>query len=218
MDQFTSQVGKPDSLLGIFCANLQVRHIPWPNDVGLVISDSGVSRSAVESLNERRNECQAALRQLTEGGFEINNLSEIGQQELSDVNDLLSERLFKRVRHVVDENMRVVQGMTALREGNSKEFGRLMFESHESSKNLYEVSHENLDLLVNMARGLPGVLGSRLTGAGLGGSTITMVKARHLAEFVKEIGSEYERESGNQPSVYATQIPGGIVVEECGKK
>ncbi|MFX0106678.1 MAG: galactokinase, partial [Candidatus Hodarchaeota archaeon] len=210
MDQFTSQLGKEDSLLGIRCTSLQTEDIPLDSQLKLIISDSKVSRAAGEVLNKRRLECQKALAVLREGGWDIRNLSDIRKESIENINEYLGETLARRVRHVVLENARVDEGIQALRSGNLTQFGLLMEASHKSSKDLYEVSHDNLDLLVEIARSLEGVIGSRLTGAGLGGATITLAREKDSTRIAETITQRYEKETGITPEVMVTGIPGGV--------
>ncbi len=213
MDQFTSQLGDPNSVLAIKCFNLQTKSIQMTPKLKMVITDSKVSRLAGDVLNERRAECLSALTQLNESGMDLRNLSEIGPEQLEDVDDILDERLARRVRHVVLENVRVREGINALEEEDLRRFGVLLYESHKSSKELYEVSHPRLDLLVDIARSHKGVYGSRMTGAGLGGATLSMVADEYVAGFRKEISEAYEAQTGATPDVYVSDIPGGVLVD-----
>lgn len=213
MDQFTSQLGDPNSVLAIKCFNLQTKSIQMTPKLKMVITDSKVSRLAGDVLNERRAECLSALTQLNESGMDLRNLSEIGPEQLEDVDDILDERLARRVRHVVLENVRVRKGINALEEEDLRRFGVLLYESHKSSKELYEVSHPRLDLLVDIARSHKGVYGSRMTGAGLGGATLSMVADEYVAGFRKEISEAYEAQTGATPDVYVSDIPGGVLVD-----
>ena len=214
MDQFASQLSKPGNLLAIHCASLRIGDIPLSPDVELVVTDTMVPRPASDALNERRTECQSALAQLTEAGGDSKNLSEIVPDQLGAVNAVLEETLARRVRHVVMENSRVQRGMDILREGRLKDFGQLMYESHASSRDLYEVSHPQLDFLVELARQQKGVLGSRLTGAGLGGAIISLVKTKHVDEFIRSVTQDYENATGQTPSILAGRPPGGVIVQE----
>ncbi len=213
MDQFTSQMGEPNSLLAIKCSNLQTKNVPLSADMKLVIVDSGVSRFAGETLNERQSECLAALKALTDGGWELNSLSELSPEHLSAVEDLLEEKLAKRVRHIVLENERVREGIRALEDNDLRRFGVLMYASHESSRDLYEVSHPRLDLLVDIARSNKAVFGSRMTGAGLGGATLSVVAKEYVTNFTQEITSAYQSHTGNAPEVLVCDVPGGVKVE-----
>jgi galactokinase len=212
MDQFTSQLGKPNSLLAIRCSNLVTGDIPWNPQLRLVIVDSGIKRAAGDVLNERRLECQKALQILLEEGWVVSDLSEIQLDKLDTIEDILGETLARRVMHVVLENERVRSGVKALREGRFEDFGSLMYESHTSSRDLYEVSHPMLDTLVEFAKKKKGVIGSRLTGAGLGGATLSVVKEKDSPAFIQEIRKDYESETNSVPEIIETTIPGGVVV------
>ncbi|MFW9912852.1 MAG: galactokinase [Candidatus Thorarchaeota archaeon] len=213
MDQFTSQLGKPNSVLVIKCGNLQTKSIQMSSKLKMVIIDSKVSRLAGDVLNDRRTECLAALKQLNESGMNLQSLSEIGPDQLDVVDDILEDRLARRVRHVVSENARVREGIDALEKADLRRFGSLLYESHVSSKELYEVSHPRLDLLVDIARGHKGVYGSRMTGAGLGGATLSVVADEYVEGFIEEVTEAYESQTGEIPDAYVSEIPGGVLVE-----
>ncbi|TFG13566.1 galactokinase [Candidatus Thorarchaeota archaeon] len=213
MDQFTSQLGKPNTLLSINCGNMVTRDVDFSPNLRLVTIDSKVSRPAKAALNERRKECQVALKQLRAAGWDIGKISDINPAYLDQISDTLEPLLEKRVRHVVNENIRVKEGITALRSDDYKRFGQLMYESHQSSKNLYEVSHPRLDLLVEIASEKKGVIGSRLTGAGLGGSVLVIVDEQKAAMVADDILQDYQKESGIESKARISSIPGGVLVE-----
>ncbi|MFX0054242.1 MAG: galactokinase [Promethearchaeota archaeon] len=213
MDQFTSQLGQQDSVLAIKCGNLQTKSILMSSNLKMVITDSKVSRPAGDVLNERRAECLSALKQLNESGMNLQSLSDIGSDQLDAVDDILEDKLARRVRHVVSENVRVREGIDALEKADLRRFGVLLYESHTSSKELYEVSHPRLDLLVDIARSHKGVYGSRMTGAGLGGATLSLVANKYAQDFKEEISEAYESQTNETPDVYVSEIPGGVMVE-----
>lgn len=213
MDQFTSQLGRPDSLIAIQCSSMQVQHIAVPTEGQFVIVDSMVSREAKDVLNQRREECRTALRTLQSHGWNIATLSAIRWGQVPQILDLLDDKLQLRVRHVIDENTRVQEGIRALKTGDLRQFGQIMNRSHDSSRDLYEVSHPRLDMLVAMSREIEGVLGSRLSGAGLGGSIISLVKANRVKDYIKTIGRKYEQETGTRAVIRPIRIPGGAVTE-----
>jgi len=214
MDQFTSQLGKPDSLLAIQCANLMTKDVSVPNDVLFIVVNSMVSRTAGSVLNERKIECTNALATLREAGWNVGNLSSIKPEQLSEVSEILDDTLTRRVTHIVHENQRVRDGISALIEGHLERFGNLMIESYASSRDLYEVSHPNLDTLMNIGKMIPGVLGCRLTGAGLGGSLLILSRRTGAVEIAQKIVREYEIETGLMAEVSMCSVPGGVVVEE----
>ena len=179
----------------------------------MVIIDSKVSRLAGDVLNDRRAECLSALKHLNEGGMNLQSLSEIGPDQLEAVDDILEDKLARRVQHVVSENARVREGVDALKKADLRRFGVLLYESHVSSKDLYEVSHPRLDLLVDIARSHKGVYGSRMTGAGFGGATLSLVADEYVEAFIEEAAQAYESQTGDAPDVYVSGIPGGVLVE-----
>jgi galactokinase len=188
--------------------------VPIKKDLKLLVVDSMVRRSASETLNQRRRECQNVVENLNEAGWKINNLSEISETQLDEACENLDDILSRRLRHVVYENARVQDAITFLKQGKVRGFGSLMYESHESSRDLYEVSHPRLDMLVEIARRQEGVIGSRLTGAGFGGAILCMVKERLADTIAKNICSEYQKETGDKPTTILCEIPDGVKTEE----
>ncbi len=209
MDQFTSQLCQRNSVLGIYCATLETENVPLSPDVSMVIIDSMVSRAAGEALNTRRDECAEALQTLVQNGWQVSTLTDIAPEQLVQAERLLDDRHAKRVRHVVMEHARVLQAMMLLRENRMHEFGHLMYLSHNSSRDLYEVSHPRLDLLVDIASRQKDVIGSRLTGAGLGGAVLAFVKRSGVELFERTVSKEYERETGIEPRTIVGGVPGG---------
>jgi galactokinase len=210
MDQFTSQMGKAKSLLSINCANLETTQVPIKDELKLLVIDSMVSRSASEALNQRRRECQRAVKHLNEAGWKIENLSEISKTQLDDACQNLDDILSRRLCHIVHENTRVRDAISFLRNDEIERFGELMFESHESSRELYEVSHPRLDMLVEIARRQEGVIGARLTGAGFGGVILCLIKEKLADTITRNISSEYEKETGDKPNTILCEIPDGV--------
>ncbi len=217
MDQFASQLGKTESLIGINCLNLQTEDVAFDMNAKFVVVDSMVSRESSSALNQRRLECMEALNELQHNGWNIQNLSSIGLADLGEVEGILDDTHSRRVRHIVSENARVLEGISALREGDSKRFGEIMYESHNSSRNLYEVSHPHLDLLVDISRRQEGIFGCRMSGAGFGGSVLALVDMRHLKSFISNTKKEYETETGVCPHVMEVSIPGGVQVQHFRK-
>ncbi|MHA2378946.1 MAG: galactokinase [Candidatus Thorarchaeota archaeon] len=213
MDQFTSQLGIPDSFLSIDCSNLQTANIPIDKAIRLVVVDSMVSRAASDVLNQRKMECTKSLRSLQESGWKLESLSEIQPESLPEVEDILDDRHSRRVKHVVLENRRVMQGIQALRKGDLERFGAIMKASHASSRDFYEVSNPRLDFLTKIARNKDGVIGSRMTGAGFGGAVLAVVNENHVAQFRRSISEEYLAETGLEPDVLVANVPGGVVLE-----
>lgn len=214
MDQFTSQLGKPNALLGIHCGNMITQDVPLPEDITFIVLNSMVTRAASDILNERRAECLTALTTLTEANWDIHNISAISNSDLPTISETLDEVLTNRVTHIVKENQRVRDGIAAIKDNNWKAFGKIMIESHNSSRDLFEVSHPNLETLMKIAKQRDGILGCRLTGAGLGGNLLLLSKQKTVERVLTEIAQEYERETGLYPETAICSIPGGVVVED----
>ncbi len=209
MDQFTSQLCQPHSILSIDCTTLETENIPLSPDICIMIIDSMVSRAAGDILNKRRKECIEAVQILVQNGWRISKLTDIPPERIPQAEALLDSTHAKRMMHVVIENARVIRAKELLRENNLQDFGRVMNLSHISSRELYEVSHPRLDLLVEITGRQQGVIGSRLTGAGLGGAILALVKRRDLTLVGQAVSKEYERETGEIPRIITSEIPGG---------
>ncbi len=181
LDQATSVFGRADHLVSLDCQTEEIRTVPFPAELALVIADSGKKHSLLASqYNTRREECAAAAKALG-----VAALREVTPEQLESAHGSLGEVLFRRAAHVVGENARVWQAVAALERGDAAAMGELMNASHESSRTNFENSSGELDLLVARAREIPGVLASRLTGGGFGGGTVTLVRAGQ-AEAVTE--------------------------------
>jgi galactokinase len=189
MDQFASRLGRSDHALLIDCRSLDARHVPMPlGGHRLVIVDSGVRRELADSAyNQRRTECEEAVALLHGVDASITSLRDVTPDKLSEHEKRLPPDLFARCRHVVSENHRVLEACERLATGDLPGFGRLMNASHLSLRNDFEVSHPALDRLVEEARQVDGVLGSRLTGAGFGGCTVNLVAESALSELEERL-------------------------------
>jgi galactokinase len=185
LDQATSVFGRADHVVFLDCRSEEISTIPFPAGLVLVIAQSRGKHDLVESLyNRRREECAAAARALG-----VANLREVTRSQLEGAEPNLDPILWRRAAHIVGENERVWRAVEILKSGGSSiEFGALMNASHESSRINFENSTAELDHLVELARSRPGVLGSRLTGGGFGGGTVTLVEAGHATDLVAHLG------------------------------
>ena len=215
MDQFVSANGKAGHALLLDCATLEREYIPV--DLGgcaLVIADCKKPHNLVESkYNERREEVEEALR-LLKKRIKADSLSRIEPYLLEEYKTLLPERIYRRAKHVVEECDRVNRAARFLREKNISGFGELLNASHASLSELYEVTGRELDSLAHAAQDHPACLGSRMTGAGFGGCTVSVVLKEGLASFKEYVAERYERETGFRAVFYDAEIADGIVVEE----
>lgn len=203
LDQATSVFGRADHAVFLDFRTEWIRTIPFPHGLALVIADSGAKHSLVQGeYNERREQCHAAAQTLG-----ANFLCEITTEQLMAAP--LDPLVRRRALHVVGENERVWRAVQLLAEGDSLGFGDLMTASHESSRVNFENSTPDLDLLVEIASSLPGVLGARLTGGGFGGSTITLVEATNASLVAEELSRLYRERSKNIPQVFICRLADG---------
>ena len=208
LDQVTSVFGRADHLVYLDCKTDEIRTIAFPAGFALIIADTGVKHSLLQSkYNTRREECAAAARALG-----VATLRDVSVEKLNTAQRSLEPVLFRRAAHIVGENDRVWRAADALQIGNVSAIGELMNASHESSRTNFENSTAELDLMVSIAQSLNGVLGARLTGGGFGGGTVSLVEAARADSVVEELRSRYAQESGHTPTVFVCCIADGAAV------
>jgi len=212
MDQFISSLARSDHALWIDCRSLQHEAVPVSPQAVAVIADTGVRRElATSAYNERRSQCEEGVRLLQKHLPGITALRDVPPVALARWKDDLPEVVYRRCVHVVRENRRVLNMVEALRQGDLEQGGRLMDASHTSLRDLYEVSCPELDLMVEIAQGLPGCWGSRLTGAGFGGCTVSLVQSERAEAFARDLAAAYEKQTGRQAQVFLARPAGGAV-------
>jgi galactokinase len=211
MDQFASIFGEQDRALLLDCRSLEHRSIPLPLDeITLVACHSGSPRRLEASAyNERRAQCEAAVAAIAALEPGVTALRDVTPDMLAAVRGRLDPVAARRAEHVVAENARVLDAIEAFGAGNLMELGRLFYASHASLRDLYEVSSPELDLLVDIARATPGVVGARLTGAGFGGCTINLVRRDAVDAFREAVMRDYPARSGLAPRVFAVEAAAG---------
>lgn len=211
MDQMISSLGRAGHALFIDTRTLDHRSVPVPQaEVCFVIANTNKPRDLVQSAyNERRAQCDAAVEILRQRLPNVRALRDVSEPEFEALAGLLPETLRKRARHVVTENARVLRSVKALADGDRESFGALMNRSHDSLRNDYEVTGPELDALVDAARACEGVFGSRMTGAGFGGCTISLVRSDAVPQFQTEVAARYAREIGLQATFYVCQAADG---------
>jgi galactokinase len=209
MDQFIAALGRAGHALLLDCRSLEFEQVPV-RGAEVVVIDSGVRRQLVDSAyGERRRQCEAAAAKLAQAGRGIRALRDVTLADLKHHAYRLSPVELRRARHVVSENERTLQAAQALEDENLEAFGRLMVASHHSLRDDYEVSCPELDLLVELALATPGVYGSRLTGAGFGGCTVTLAQAGSVALMQEELVPRYRQQTGSEPMLFATAPAAG---------
>lgn len=221
MDQFIACLGRADHALFIDTRSLAYEPTPLPEQgVALIIGNTNKQRGLVDSeYNTRRAECEEAVRVLQLANPNVQALRDVSLSELDAARNRLSERTYRRARHVITENDRVLASVRALREGRIAEFGRWMNDSHDSLRDDYEVSCAELDAMVEAARGLPETFGSRMTGAGFGGCTVSLVASDAVPRFMDRVGEAYKAATGRTATFYACRASDGArVVWPAGRE
>lgn len=216
MDQYASACGVKGHAMLLDCAKIECEQVPIDlKDYSLVIANCNKPHNLVESkYNERRAETEEALK-LLQKELKVNALAEISPEEFSAVGKrLLSGIIYKRAKHVVEECKRVENAAAAMKAGDMLTLGKLLNASHDSLRDLYEVTGKELDTLQESALLTPYCVGSRMTGAGFGGCTVSLVKTDYKQAFVDFIVDNYTSKIGYAPSVYQAEIDDGITVEK----
>lgn len=213
MDQFAVAMGKKEHAILLMCDTLEYKHVPFRSgEYRLVIGNTNKQRGLVDSkYNERRAQCEQAVSELR---AEFPELRLLGQLTLEQFNGakhaIADDTVRRRAQHVVEEIDRVLQSMKVLEQGDLAAFGRLMNGSHDSLRDLYEVTGVELDTMVDAARSVPGVLGSRMTGAGFGGCTVSLVHRDAVERFIDEVGRVYREKTGLTADFYVCDIGDGV--------
>lgn len=211
MDQFAVAMGKKDHAIFLDTSDLSYEYAPCVLDgAKIVITNSKVKHSLVDSAyNDRRNECATALKAL-QSELDIQALGDLTPEEFEAHKSLIKDEIqLQRAKHAVYENQRTIDAVTALKAGDIESFGKLMNQSHISLRDDYDVSCEEIDILVDLAWKIPGVLGSRITGGGFGGCTVSIVKDESVDTFIETIGKTYLEKVGHEAEFYTVDIGDG---------
>jgi galactokinase len=217
MDQFASACGVEDHCLLFDTRSLAWEPVPLPPGSAIVVADSGVRRSlATSAYNERRAACEKSVELLANYKPGIRSLRDVSSIEFAAYGEYLPKDIARRAEHIVKEIARVQDAVVALRRGDARLFGGLMFSGHASLRDLYEVSCPELDALVEIARNQPGCFGARLTGAGFGGCTVNLVEAAQAEKFIQGLKDGYQQRTGRQAQVYLCKASAGASAQQAG--
>ena len=211
MDQFAVAMGKKDNAILLDCNTLKYDYVPVVlKDEVIVIANTNKRRGLADSkYNERRAECDEALAEL-QTKLPIKALGELSIEQFEANKDLIKSPVRqKRAKHAVYENQRTLKAQKELSAGNLAEFGKLMNQSHISLRDDYEVTGVELDTLAALAWEQPGVVGSRMTGAGFGGCTVSIVKKDKVDDFIKNVGEAYKNKIGYAADFYIASVSDG---------
>ncbi|WP_122643097.1 galactokinase [Luxibacter massiliensis] len=211
MDQFTVAMGKKGHAIFLDTSNLSFQYAPVElEDAKIIITNSKVKHSLVDSkYNERRQECADALAALQEE-LDIHSLGDLDMDIFNKFKEAIHDPVqVQRARHAVSENQRTIEAVRALKDGDISSFGKLMNQSHISLRDDYEVSCPEVDTLVELAWAIPGVIGSRITGGGFGGCSVSIVKNDAIDTFIDTVGKAYKEKVGHEADFYTVEIGDG---------
>lgn len=211
MDQFASAMGKENNAIFLDTSDLSFEYAPIKLDgAKIVISNTNKKHKLTDSqYNARRKMCEDALA-ILQKSVDIKTLGDLTPEEFEAHKDVLTDPdMQKKAKHAVYENQRTVDAVKALKAGNLEEFGKLMRASHESLRDDYDVTGVELDTLAEEAWKIPGVIGSRMTGGGFGGCTVSIVKDEAVDNFIKTVGENYLKKIGYEATFYIVEIGGG---------
>ena len=210
MDQFVALFGQVQRALLLDCRSLEFNLLPLPDTVNLVICNTMVKHALASSAyNERRAQCEAGVRHLAQFLPNVKALRDVTIEQLEQFGGDLPEVVYRRCRHVITENARVLAAAEALAQHDLKRFGELMAESHRSLRDDYEVSSRELNLMVELARTVEGVYGARMTGGGFGGCTVNLVDVGHVEQFKQSVPKGYQRIAKLNPEIYVCEPSNG---------
>ncbi len=220
MDQFVSCNGRAGYALMIDCRSLEYRALRLPPEIRLVVCNTMVKHEhSAGEYNARRLECEEGVRRLAAVLPGIRALRDVTAEQLEGNRSLLTDVVYRRCRHVISENDRVLRTVEALKRGDVRGISQLLRKSHESLRDDFEVSCRELNLMVEIASAKTGVLGSRMTGGGFGGCTVNLVEASEAKEFQERVAEEYEAKTGLRPEILVCKASEGVgVVDPKGSE
>ena len=211
MDQFASVMGKKDHAMLLDCRSLEYRYIPFDlQEYQLLLLNTNVSHTLTDSeYNTRREECEQGVEIIQKNQPEVQSLRDVSYESLLELKAEMPGHIFKRCRHIITENERVLNAEKALHTQSFQLLGKLLYASHDSLKNDYEVSCPELDFLVNQTQAKAYVLGSRMMGGGFGGCTINIIDKQHTSHFIEFIAGKYREQFGIDLTPYMVSIGDG---------
>jgi galactokinase len=212
MDMFAVGMGKRDNAIFLNCLTLEYKRVSLVLDgFRLIIANTHKQRGLADSkYNERVAECQLAVTYLSHE-MSISKLGEISFMQFYKMQECIPDELVRRrARHVISENQRVLNAVSCLLKGDILQFGSLMNASHESLRENYEVTGIELDTMAGAAQKINGVVGSRMTGAGFGGCTVSLVREDTVEKFTDQVGKEYHAKTGLRADFYQTEVSDGV--------
>lgn len=214
MDQFASTFGKKNQLMRLDCRSLDYAYVPFQaNDIQIVLFDTRVKHSLASSAyNERREQCEQGVKWMQEIHPEVKSLRDASEEMLLTHVKPKNQKIYERCNFIVSEIQRLQNACNDLENNDLQSFGKRMFETHAGLKDLYEVSCDELDLLVDLVKDNPNVLGARMMGGGFGGCTINLVKKESVEDLIAEVSASYQAKTGSEMLNYIVKIEDGTSI------
>jgi galactokinase len=210
MDQYAAALSRSGQVMLLDCRSLETTFVPLPAEVRVIVMDTGVRRSLADSVyNERTRQCRQAVEKLRVVDSSVRALRDVSPDMLHKYRNRLDPLIFRRARHVVEENHRTKKAAERLPDA-PEEVGRLMKASHESLRDLYEVSSDELDAVVEAANKHPACYGARLTGAGMGGCGVALIQSGAENAFIETVGNEYNEQFDHESDLFPTEPSAGV--------
>lgn len=219
MDQFVSLNGKKDHAMRLDCRSLEYEFYPFKRrDIHIVLCDTQIRRELASSeYNVRRSQCEAGVQSLQNFDTNIDSLRDVSRDFLEKHKQHLDALVFKRCKYIIEENKRVLDACRDLEKNDIASLGRRMYASHAGLRDQYEVSCTELDILVDAARTIEGIVGARMMGGGFGGCTINLVEDEHLNTFKKQIHTLYQKKTGKKIKIYQAKVSEGTHLVDLPK-
>lgn len=214
MDQFASTFGKKNQLMRLDCRSLDFAYVPFiADDIQIVLFDTRVKHSLASSAyNERREQCEQGVKWIQEIHSEVKSLRDASEEMLLKYVKPKNQKIYERCNFIVSEIQRLQNACNDLENNDLQSFGKRMFETHYGLKNLYEVSCDELDLLVDLVKDNPNVLGARMMGGGFGGCTINLVKKEAVEDLIAQVSASYHAKTGSEMLIYLVKIADGTSI------
>jgi len=214
MDQYASVMSKDDHVILLDCRSVNHEYIPIEiKPFKVLLLNTNVSHSLVSSeYNKRREECEKGVNIIKKKYHQVNSLRDVDEKILSEFNGVMPELIYRRCNYVVDENTRVLQAVKALRENRLKDFGRLMYATHDGLSREYEVSCPELDFLVEFSKKHDQIIGARMMGGGFGGCTINLINESLVEEFIENVSRAYIKKFNIKLDAFEANPNGGTSI------
>ncbi|MEM8525135.1 MAG: galactokinase [Bacteroidota bacterium] len=213
MDQYAVLFGKENQVIGLDCQSLQFEHSPLElQNYVLVLINSNIKHelAADSGYNDRRASCERVVATIQKKHPNIKTLRDISEAQLLDYQSQLDAIDFQRAQYIFRENQRVLNTMEALKKGNLQQVGEYLYQSHHGMRHEYEITVPEIDLLVDLTKEMPEVLGSRMMGGGFGGCTINFIEKSAKERIIQEIVSQYQQQTNQEATVYEVKISDGV--------